>query len=638
MEEKKKKGFWPKFSRRSKTAASDDVTEVEEVATQEAVLDAFLEAVQDGGIAESPAPKKKSFLPRLGWRLKSKKSKGSEPDSEESPAIEESTALEEPAMNPIVDEEPDDAPDEPDEDDSQEEAEPEVEAPAESEEEELETRVEPAIAMPETPGSISVYMQEVLDEVQKKGEEFRSNARKEAQQEAAQIIERARVEANSILDQARADVPDATTQQVEIILLEGRAKAAQIEADATKEAQRLQEETKDKLSGYVQEVMDQVNKMGENLRADALREAQIEAEQIIARAKQEAPGVAAHITQQATDAAAKQAEAIIQEGRSRAEAIEANAGLQVHQMLSDARDRVEGEVREDARSAYQWLLAILENFREQAQRVEDDWRGRSTEVREGVVRSRVEPENPNLLSPELVGAVAQEPVVEEPVAEPVEEPADVPSVEVNEPATVEPKAVDPLFSEPPSAEPEPESAPVDDGEPVAVLPDEDPAIPENLLLPVVRESEQKEQEPEAGGKSRAQRPRRGGDKKSNASAQPSVGLSPEALDAAKRTPYTGEVELVLAPPVSAATVARLYSDLTANPEIRILRTMGDWERGTTITLFLERPMPLVGMLSEIPEVTINAGDAEHLGLPTPGSQSTPGILISLSDPSVTAKE
>ena len=85
-------------------------------------------------------------------------------------------------MNPIVDEEPDDAPDEPDKDDSQEEAEPEVEAPAESEEEELETRVEPAIAMPETPGSISVYMQEVLDEVQKKGEEFRSDARKEAQQ------------------------------------------------------------------------------------------------------------------------------------------------------------------------------------------------------------------------------------------------------------------------------------------------------------------------------------------------------------------------------------------------------------------------------------------------------------------------
>lgn len=150
-------------------------------------------------------------------------------------------------------------------------------------------------------------------------------------------------------------------------------------------------------------------------------------------------------------------------------------------MLSDARDRVKGEVREDARSAYQWLLAILENFREQAQRVEDDWRGRSTEVRESVVRSWVEPENPNLLSPELVGAIAQEPVVEEPVAEPVEEPAEVPSVEVNEPVIEEePKAVDSLFSEPPSAEPGPETAPVDDGESVAVLPDEEPAIPENL--------------------------------------------------------------------------------------------------------------------------------------------------------------
>lgn len=372
--------------------------------------------------------------------------------------------------------------------------------------------------------------------------------------------------------------------------------------------------------------------MGENLRADALREAQIEAEQIIARAKQEAPGVAAHITQQATDAAAKQAEAIIQEGRSRAEAIEANAALQVHQMLSDARDRVEGEVREDARSAYQWLLAILENFREQAQRVEDDWRGRSTEVREGVVRSRVEPENPNLLSPEPVSDATPEPA--EVVADvPTEEAVDAPTAEVEEPETSESKPSDSLFqnAKASTADAEPAVVANDLVEAMEALQDEEPVI--SLDLPPVVAEPEPEEAPEEGSRSRTQRLRRGGgEKKANTPSQPMVSMSPEALETAKRTPYTGEVEIILSPPVSATTVARLYSDLTANPEIRILRTMGDWERGTTITLFLERPMPLVGMLSEIPEVTINAGTVDQAG--APGGQGTAGISISLGDQSV----
>lgn len=260
--EEKKKSFWPKFSRRKKPEVSDDAEILEDDVVEAPVLDVVNDEpepeFEPEPVLEEAVAKKKGFWPRLAWRSKSGKSNKAETDLDEPVEVEDLAPSEDTAetlLEPVAEIESEEAAKESSEDQGQEETSetPEDDVPPV---EVIEEEPERVIPLPESPGGISVYMQEVLDEVQKKGEELRLDARKEAQQEATQIIERARVEANAILDQARADAPDAANQQAEIIVQEGRARAAQIEADATKEAQRLQEETKDNLSGYVQEVMD----------------------------------------------------------------------------------------------------------------------------------------------------------------------------------------------------------------------------------------------------------------------------------------------------------------------------------------------------------------------------------------------
>jgi len=70
--------------------------------------------------------------------------------------------------------------------------------------------------------------------------------------------------------------------------------------------------------------------------------------------------------------------------------------------------------------------------------------------------------------------------------------------------------------------------------------------------------------------------------------------------------YTGEVELVMSAPVELKLVSRLYNYLKTVPELKILYTKGSWDRGTTITVVLERSMPLISLISETPGVKVTA--------------------------------
>ena len=69
--------------------------------------------------------------------------------------------------------------------------------------------------------------------------------------------------------------------------------------------------------------------------------------------------------------------------------------------------------------------------------------------------------------------------------------------------------------------------------------------------------------------------------------------------------YTGEVELVIGVPVAPNMVAALYDYLQTTSEIKFVRTSGSWNRGTTITVVLDKPIPLIGvLLSKLPEAEI----------------------------------
>jgi len=78
--------------------------------------------------------------------------------------------------------------------------------------------------------------------------------------------------------------------------------------------------------------------------------------------------------------------------------------------------------------------------------------------------------------------------------------------------------------------------------------------------------------------------------------------SPIKLDS--QVLYTGEVELYIPIPVELKMVSRLYGYLQTIPELKVLHTRGSWDRGTTITVVLDKAMPLIGLLLKIPDVEV----------------------------------
>jgi F0F1-type ATP synthase membrane subunit b/b' len=68
--------------------------------------------------------------------------------------------------------------------------------------------------------------------------------------------------------------------------------------------------------------------------------------------------------------------------------------------------------------------------------------------------------------------------------------------------------------------------------------------------------------------------------------------------------YTGEIELAVAAPVELKVLTKFYNYLQTTPDIKILYTRGSWDSGTTITIALDNPIPLISFISQIPGVAV----------------------------------
>jgi len=122
--------------------------------------------------------------------------------------------------------------------------------------------------------------------------------------------------------------------------------------------------------------------------------------------------------------------------------------------------------------------------------------------------------------------------------------------------------------------------------------------------PVAKEkaSQEKEKAPEEGSPEESQ------------DQQEEAGLG--ALKRGKSTLYAGEVELVLGVPMSPNLVAKLYNYVQTTSEIKFVRTSGSWNRGTMITIALDKPIPLLSVLSsKLPEAEVTPVPPEKGSLP-----------------------
>jgi hypothetical protein len=116
-----------------------------------------------------------------------------------------------------------------------------------------------------------------------------------------------------------------------------------------------------------------------------------------------------------------------------------------------------------------------------------------------------------------------------------------------------------------------------------------------------------------------------------------TGPAPLKLDS--QAIYDGEVELFIPVPVELKMVSKLYNYLLTIPELKILHTRGSWDRGTAITVVLDKPMPLISIISKIPEVEVTPElpqkDSLIKGRPgsllRAGSKGVKGIQLTLKE-------
>jgi DNA-binding response OmpR family regulator len=84
--------------------------------------------------------------------------------------------------------------------------------------------------------------------------------------------------------------------------------------------------------------------------------------------------------------------------------------------------------------------------------------------------------------------------------------------------------------------------------------------------------------------------------------------------------YNGTIELAILPPVSLQQVLQLHEDLRPITQMNVLNLGGSVDKGITIRINVETPIPLLKMLRDLPEVEKASDELEELERIVPARQ------------------
>ncbi len=351
----------------------------------------------------------------------------------------------------------------------------------------------------------------------------------------------------------------------------------------------LQQASADSLRSLLKTAVTDAEQLAASIKVKAQAEAEAEAAGIITQAKQEDQ----EIRRRAEIAAQKEAEDILSVANKKAEDIlsvvnkkaeitEVEARQNALLFLLRAREEIEKEVREEYKRAYARLSSSLQNLLDEGQSIEVELKGKRARLWESKKFELKEHEAvlletseevappPETLAPEeeiKQPVQLQEEAVEEKTEEPAQPQEETPEEEIKQPVQLQEEVSEEKTEEPAQLQEEaPASEPAEE---TTEEPSEQPAPEE---IPGRREET----------KSTRLKP---------ADSQPL---------------YVGEVELAIAVPVELKMVSKFYNYLQTISDIKILRTTGSWDRGTTITVVADKPIPLISKISEVPDVEVIA--------------------------------
>lgn len=275
-----------------------------------------------------------------------------------------------------------------------------------------------------------------------------------------------------------------------------------------------------------------------NIKTRAQTKAKAEAARIITQARQEAQAT----KREAELASREEAEDILSVASRKAEITQVEATQKALLFLITAREEIEEEVKEDYQRAYSQLSTSLQNLANEGENIEAELKKKRAELWQSKGFELKEYEVPQLGIPGEA----------------------VPPLETSAPTETETKP--------------------------DVTTEEKPEQPVQLQKQATA-SEAAEMTTE------------------EAPEQPLVEkrpdeeeIDPAQLEQDSQTLYAGEVELAIDRPVDPKMMSKLHNYLQTTPEVKLAHTSGSWDRGTTMTIVLDKPIPLISvLLSKIPE-------------------------------------
>lgn len=275
--------------------------------------------------------------------------------------------------------------------------------------------------------------------------------------------------------------------------------------------------------------------IADSIEMKAQTEAEAEATTIISQAEQEAQ----EIKRRAERAAQKEAEDILSVANRRAEITEVEAKHKALLFLLRVREETEKEVRAEYERAYSRLSSSLQNLVSEGENIEAELKSKRAQLWESKTFELKQYEAGLLSTYKAAAAPSETSALAE-----IEVELDVASQkETKEPVQLQEEAI---VSEPVGKATEEILE--------QHLPEEKPGREEDEAAPLE--------------------------------------LNSQAL-------YAGEVEVEIATPVDPKMVYKLYDYLQTIPELKILHSRGSWDQGTVIAVVLEKPIPLVSLLSEM---------------------------------------
>ena len=311
------------------------------------------------------------------------------------------------------------------------------------------------------------------------------------------------------------------------------------------------------------------------------QEAEAEAERIISQARQEVQEIklSAEIAAEAKLATEKKAEDILSTVKRKTELIEAEAKQRTLLYLLKAREEIEKQIREDYKRAYSRLSSSLQDLMSEGQNIEIELKNKRITLWESKSFELKEYEAALLETPEVTVPPLETLGPEEEIEQPVQLQEEAPEEKIEQPVQLQ---------------------------------EEDPE--EKIEQPVQLQEEISEEKTEQSAQPQEEAPV--SEPVEEATEEPSGQHPPQEIPGREETNstqlkpgdsqtlYAGEIDLAIAIPVELKIVSKLYSYLQTISDIKVLRTTGSWDRGTTITVVTDKPIPLISIISKIPDVEV----------------------------------